>query len=87
MNLAWFFIIIFVVLVMVGCAAILMKMKDPLPDAIIIVTDVHGNKEKYALDHVRGLKVMVRQGLTYEFEWIVEKKLDLGKERQHELRD
>ena len=86
MNLIWFFIIVFVVLIFAGCAAFL-KFKDPLPDAVIIVTDVHGKKERFALDHIKGLKVMLRQGMEYEFEWIVIKELDLGEERQHELRD
>ena len=88
MNLIWFFVIIFLVLLFAGCAAVFMKFKtDPPPDAIIIVMDVHGNKDRYALDHIKGLKVMLRQGMEYEFEWIVEKELDLGEERQHVVRN
>ena len=86
MNLIWFFTIVFVVLIFAGCAAFL-KFKDPPPDVILIVTDVHGNKERYALDHIRELKVIVSRKIKYEIEYMLEEELDSGEERQHELRD
>ncbi len=87
MNLVWFFVIILLVLFLVGCAAILSRMKDPPPDVIIIITDVHGNKKRYALDHLKGLKIIISQKIKYEFEYMLEEELNLGNEKQHKLRN
>jgi len=72
MNFIWFFIIVFVVLLAAGCATMFSRTKSPTPEVIIVVTDVNGKEESYALDNVKELKVIVSRKVKYEFEVMVE---------------
>lgn len=80
MNFYWFIAICLVVMIMfAGCATYLKRLAGyPPPVAIITLVDVHGAKQVFALDHIKGLKVVVSRDIKFEVEYMKEDTLSIG---------